>query len=79
MLTEIEVMNQHGLLERFLAPSGQLAAGGFDVGIDKSWAAGSTSRAFVRRRRLAEHHRAASSRAHHRRVPRFGVAANWAG
>lgn len=39
VLTEIEVMDQNGLLERFLLPSGQFAAGGFFVGIDKSWAA----------------------------------------
>lgn len=38
VLTEIEVMGRHGLLERFLVPSGQFATGGFFVGIDKSWA-----------------------------------------
>ena len=58
----IEVMDQRGLLERFLAHGKQYPLGGFFAGIAKR-AGPAGHRASVRPRHPADHHRAAARRA----------------
>ncbi len=76
----IEVMDQRGLLERFLALGTQYPLGGFFAGIGKPAPGPAGHRAPVHPRHPADHHRPPAGRARHRaRRARSGAAANWPG
>lgn len=76
----IEVMDQRGLLERFLALGKQYPAGGFFMRHRQAVAGAAGQRACVRPRYPAAHHRSPADRARPRsRLSRSGAAANWSG
>ena len=76
----IEMMDQRGLLERFLALGTKYPIGGSFAGITQAGAGPAGHRAPVHPRHPAARHRAAADRARRRgSAPRSGAAASWSG
>jgi rifampicin monooxygenase len=76
----IEVMDQRGLLERFLAHGQQVVAGGFFAGLVKSWPDRlDTAHSYVLAIPQSTTERLLTERAPPSSAPTSGAAANWSG
>ena len=76
----IEVLDQRGLLDRFLAHGQKYALGGYFAGIDKPCAGAAGHRTSVHPGHPPDRHRSAADRARHRSsAASSGAAGSWSG